>query len=912
MVALHGKSITDLADAINGGASSLAPLVDKEYICENNTWRAIVTTTPVNADGTLGTPVEAEVDTGRPCDEPVPNDTYDYEATEICNTTTGNKEIQFVQIERLEDGTLTTTNMGAPIDTGLPCEVNRDETRTKECFTRIAGIIHTLAEPELQGPVASTPVEIFTDEGDGLLTSIFVRLDNVGVTNVPYNITVSGFGFPTQVVPITPQFLGTPGFNQGEATPGVYIYELQLATPIQTNGDITLTGDNVAGVEWTASANNANGQITPFANGNAARVILATGGLDKYCRKTTFGGDVVITGPNGAEIAALPSGTSEAPCDASGATEVTGEVTVDTTTPLRVEIVDETIKTLCYEEALPATSQLFSGTDYANDNTATIPSGDSSTVALSGPLTLSAAVAGDGGTLPAGDSIKVTTTTTGVDGTIIFTFDSPQDVTLGVERLNGNEIVNFVTPIDSMVLGDAFNGGTGPQSYSGNGNQRNEFTFLGVTEIELTHRGPNTGFVLYDVNVADSPEPNSYKVTVKEDGTQTACDELGNDVDITAGIPATWTQVACANTDATEVTGELSITQECKQDLAEKIANEIAQTQGTQACFVTPSQTGDALSENAVLSNLDGQNEADVTYPGAISNEQVLNFGQMASDIGYPYPTFDDADIQVNSLKVIVENPSGNTGFVGWNIAGNVSDQTFPVTANMPPTEVTFTFSGGVQSPSNTVNPSSTYGLGSNPTFPNNADGTGGTNNGMRGNLNFASRPDTDQINIGIGATGMLVEIDFDYAPPVKATITTFPDGTKSGISNGATLTEAEITNFETNGVSVECEVDEPAEITGTVDVNCNPECNQDQADKINVIIGLNKSHTRITDGTTTTVPANYRSVSVTAYSADVTIDGAAIEQGQTVSIDSNRYEQYVQDTIVAGQDYLITIVTNA
>lgn len=79
-----------------------------------------------------------------------------------------------------------------------------------------------------------------------------------------------------------------------------------------------------------------------------------------------------------------------------------------------------------------------------------------------------------------------------------------------------------------------------------------------------------------------------------------------------------------------------------------------------------------------------------------------------------------------------------------------------------------------------------------------------------------------------------------------------------------------------------------------------------------NEIVNLNKSHTRVTDGTPTTVTANYRSVSVTAYSSDVTIDGATIERGQIVSIDSNRYEQFVQDTVITGTDYLVTTVTNA
>lgn len=58
-----------------------------------------------------------------------------------------------------------------------------------------------------------------------------------------------------------------------------------------------------------------------------------------------------------------------------------------------------------------------------------------------------------------------------------------------------------------------------------------------------------------------------------------------------------------------------------------------------------------------------------------------------------------------------------------------------------------------------------------------------------------------------------------------------------------------------------------------------------------------------------TTFIAPYHSLTVTALSNDVTIDGVNIPQGLTWSVDSNKGEQFANDTIVDGTQFITTIV---
>ena len=72
-------------------------------------------------------------------------------------------------------------------------------------------------------------------------------------------------------------------------------------------------------------------------------------------------------------------------------------------------------------------------------------------------------------------------------------------------------------------------------------------------------------------------------------------------------------------------------------------------------------------------------------------------------------------------------------------------------------------------------------------------------------------------------------------------------------------------------------------------------------------VVGLTKTVQR-TSGTYT-VATNYKSVSVTAFSSDVTIDGAPVPMGFPWGVDSSSNERYTDTVTVTGTDYLITEV---
>lgn len=72
-------------------------------------------------------------------------------------------------------------------------------------------------------------------------------------------------------------------------------------------------------------------------------------------------------------------------------------------------------------------------------------------------------------------------------------------------------------------------------------------------------------------------------------------------------------------------------------------------------------------------------------------------------------------------------------------------------------------------------------------------------------------------------------------------------------------------------------------------------------------VVGLTKTVQR-TSGTYT-VATNYKSVSVTAISSDVTIDSVSVPANFTWSVDSSSGETYTDTVIVNGSDYIITEV---
>ena len=90
-------------------------------------------------------------------------------------------------------------------------------------------------------------------------------------------------------------------------------------------------------------------------------------------------------------------------------------------------------------------------------------------------------------------------------------------------------------------------------------------------------------------------------------------------------------------------------------------------------------------------------------------------------------------------------------------------------------------------------------------------------------------------------------------------------------------------------------------------EVSIAAECKQELAHLINAPADLTKTVSR-TSGPNT-YSANYCSLSITAFSGDVTIDGQDIPQGFGWSVSSNENERFVNDTIVDGTDYIVTLV---
>ena len=95
-----------------------------------------------------------------------------------------------------------------------------------------------------------------------------------------------------------------------------------------------------------------------------------------------------------------------------------------------------------------------------------------------------------------------------------------------------------------------------------------------------------------------------------------------------------------------------------------------------------------------------------------------------------------------------------------------------------------------------------------------------------------------------------------------------------------------------------------------TEELSISSECKEELANLINVKTNLTKERIR-TSGSNTYV-APYRSISITAFSDDVVIDGQAVPQGFSEAIASNENEEYIQNTAVTGSDYFVTITRNA
>ena len=142
-------------------------------------------------------------------------------------------------------------------------------------------------------------------------------------------------------------------------------------------------------------------------------------------------------------------------------------------------------------------------------------------------------------------------------------------------------------------------------------------------------------------------------------------------------------------------------------------------------------------------------------------------------------------------------------------------------------------------------------------------------------------------------------------------TIDSNTDGLEAGqttitaaINNNTTLTVDELQDIET------ILVNSLNEHTNTVTQLTNANTTLTSIlNGLTGVQGLITSRSRTTGVNTYTAP--FRSISITAISNDVTIDGQSVPKGFSESVESNEKEQHTVNVTVTGTDYYVTLVRN-
>ena len=199
--------------------------------------------------------------------------------------------------------------------------------RTKECFSRLSSLVDNTATDEafsaagFPETAVANPFTVFPNDR-GTVECIEINIENPTGSEIPFNLTVQQFGQPAEVIsPVPPEV----NFTNGVLTPGTYVYKFTLANPLVNPNEVTITGDGPGGF-YNVNLDSNGLQIDSIGvvNGENIHPIirLLTGGEDKFCRLTTFGGEVTITDGTGAEIPELPANVDPSECEATSTEEL--------------------------------------------------------------------------------------------------------------------------------------------------------------------------------------------------------------------------------------------------------------------------------------------------------------------------------------------------------------------------------------------------------------------------------------------------------------------------------------------------------------------------------------------------------------------------------------------------------------
>ena len=353
-----------------------------------------------------------------------------------------------------------------------------------------------------------------------------------------------------------------------------------------------------------------------------------------------------------------------------------------------------------------------------------------------------------------------------------------------------------------------------------------------------------------------------YELEFYSDGTTQAFDQFRREI---SSIPVGAVRATCSSNEVV-VDGPISISTECKDELAEKIATAIAGNESTTVCYelegtpVIVQQGSGASGGNSAMAYFNA-GDPDMQWTATANGE--FDIFQMRT------VSFAATQVDIEVINTATgQTATGSIVGSGNNQNIQLSETITHSTGDLITFNLTFADVTGWQ------------WRNSDPTNPANAT---------------IAWSRTGQINEA-GANLLMSVVD-------KATIVTAADGSKTGTDgDGVALTAAQITDVEDNWTQVDCDgADDVTIIGGEISLT------QETIDALNEVKPLNSTTTREKADQTVTAP--YRAVSITAISGDVTIDGASVPASFNWSIDSNQNQEYTDDVVITGSDYILTVV---
>ena len=237
------------------------------------------------------------------------------------------------------------------------------------------------------------------------------------------------------------------------------------------------------------------------------------------------------------------------------------------------------IDNLCYQEYGPTSmDELIDFEQIINNGSYTTNSGV--VVTLQNPNSLNIAPNSTHPTQTGnnGDALAISLAAN-QDGHIILNFSVEVDVAFEAASVGATEpLLGYETPYDNITFenGESINANghlVGNNAFV-HPNTTAYYTSIDRLEFSVGQGITNGGGSTYAFRITHQSDPIRYNTAICSNGERITTDSTGNIVEFSE----TWE--LCPRS-----TGEVSITSECKQDLAERIAAEIANTQTTQTCY---------------------------------------------------------------------------------------------------------------------------------------------------------------------------------------------------------------------------------------------------------------------------------------------------------------------------------------